>query len=281
MGGKDENEGEDGGLVARRREFLDTYFRKGAEFAQELLHDNEALRYRLLQLEEEVGAARAAAPPSATVRELLERIEQLERDKGSLIGRCTEIELQGRDFTERYHEIEKENNDLANLYIASSQLQAALDLRELCATIVEILLNLVGAKVFALMFCADEDGTLGVLVSEGIAPAEVPAVPRGQGIIGQVAESGRVYHTAAVPAALDLAHPVVCIPLRLRQRVVGVVPIWGYLTQKQGLVDVDFQLFDLLSVNAAPALNAARLARVPSDGRLRLADLRACLEETA
>jgi hypothetical protein len=280
MGGKDENEGEEGGLVARRREFLDSYFRKGAEFAQELLHDNEALRYRLLQLEQDVAAARAAAPPSAAVRELLERIEQLEREKESLLGRCSEIELQGRDFTERYHEIEKENNDLANLYIASTQLQAALDVRELCGTIVEILLNLVGAKVFALMFGAEEQRTLGVLVSEGIAPATVPTVRWGEGIIGQVAASGRVYHEAGVPVALDLAHPVVCIPLRLRQRVVGVVPIWSYLTQKQGLVDVDLQLFDLLSVNAAPALNAARLARGPSDGRLQLAELRACLEDT-
>ena len=280
MGGKDENEGEDSGLVARRREFLDTYFRKGAEFAQELLHDNEALRYRLLQLEEELGAVRSVAPPSAAVRELLERIEQLEREKQSLVGRCAEIELRGRDFTDRYHEIEKENNDLANLYIASFQLQAALDVRELCATIIEILLNFVGAKVFALMFYAD-DGRLEALVSEGIAPTDVPPVPAGQGIIGEVAQSGRAFHAAGVPPALDLAHPAVCIPLRLRQRVVGVVPIWGYLTQKRGLVEVDFQLFKLLSLNAAAALNAARLARGPSDGRLRLADLRACLEESA
>jgi hypothetical protein len=282
MGGKDENEGEDGGLVARRREFLDSYFRKGAEFAQELLHDNEALRYRLLQLEEELGAARAAAPPSATVRELLERIEQLEREKQSLIGRCAEIELQGHDFTERYHEIEKENNDLANLYVASSQLQAARDVHELCATVVEILLNLVGAKVFAVMFCEDDGGRLGVLVSEGIAPADVPPVPAGQGVIGEVAQTGRVYHAPGPPsAALDLAHPAVCLPLQLRGHVVGVVPIWCYLSQKHALVDVDFQLFDLLSLNAAPALNAARFARRPSDGRLQLADLRACLEETA
>ncbi|MBI5479332.1 MAG: GAF domain-containing protein [Deltaproteobacteria bacterium] len=279
MAGK---EGEDGGLLARRREFLDTYFRKGAEFAQELLHDNEALRYRLLQLEEELGAARSTAPPSATVRQLLERIEQLEREKESLLGRFAEIELQGRDFTERYHQIERENNDLANLYIASSQLQAALDVRELCATIIEILLNFVGAKIFALMFFEAGDGALGALVSEGIPVTQVPRVPRGEGIIGRVAQSGHAYHEGAPrPPALDLAHPAVCIPLRLRDRVVGVVPIWGYLTQKEGLVDVDFQLFDLLSLHAAPALNAARLARGPSDGRLGLADLRACLEETA
>ena len=277
MAGK---EGDDQGLLARRREFLDTYFRKGAEFAQELLHDNEGLRYRVLQLEEELSAARSPAPPSATVRELLQRIEQLEREKESLVGRMAEVELQGRDFTDRYHEIERENNDLANLYIASSQLQAALDVRELCATLIEILLNFVGAKVFALMFREKGEGSLAALVSEGIALEQVPRVKRAEGIIGRVAEGGITYREGEFrPAAIDLARPAICLPLRLRDRVVGVVPIWGYLTQKQGMVDVDFQLFELLSLHAAPALNAARLAGRPADGELWLADLRACLEE--
>jgi hypothetical protein len=279
MGAK---EGEDSGLLARRREFLDTYFRKGAEFAQELLHDNEALRFRQLQLEEELAAAKASAPPSATVRELLLRIEQLEREKESLLGRVAEIERQGHDFTERYHEIEKENNDLANLYIASSQLQAALDVRELCATVIEILLNFVGAKVFAVMLFEDGEGALGALVSEGIDPAQIPRVRRGAGVIGEVAASGRAHH-GEVPRspAADLARPAACIPLRLRDRVVGVIPIWSYLAQKQALVDVDFQLFDLLSLHAAPALVAARLARGPANGEPRLADLRASLDEPA
>jgi hypothetical protein len=279
MSGKD---GEDLGLLAKRREFLDTYFRKGAEFAQELLHDNEALRFRVLQLEQELSTARSPAPPSATVRELLQRIEQLERERQSLLGRVEEIELQGRDFTDRYHQIERENNDLANLYIASSQLSAALDVRELCATVIEILLNFVGAKVFALLFFEAGETTLGALVSEGIPRAQVPRVARGEGIIGEVAATGRAYHGEVSRAGpLDLARPAVCIPLRVRDRVVGVVAIWAYLTQKEGLVDVDFQLFDLLSLHTAPALNAARLAGGPSDGRLELADLRACLEETA
>jgi hypothetical protein len=277
-----DKEGEELGLLARRREFLDTYFRKGAEFAQELLHDNEGLRYRVLQLEEELSTARSSAPPSATVRELLQRIEQLEGERQSLLGRIAEVELQGRDFTDRYHEIERENNDLANLYIASSQLAAALDVRELCATIIEILLNFVGAKVFALMFREPGDGALAALVSEGIDRQRVPRVARGAGIIDQVAQDGRTYRDGEFrPPTLDLARPAVCLPLRLRDRVVGVVPIWGFLAQKPGLVDVDFQLFELLSLHAAPALNAARLAGRPFDGELSLADLRPCLEESA
>jgi len=277
MGGKD---GEDGGLLAKRREFLDTYFRKGAEFTQELLHDNEALRYRLVELEEQLSAARSAAPPSSTVRELLERIEQLEQEKETLLGRFREIELQGHDFAERFREIERENNDLANLYIASSQLHAALDVRELCATIIEILLNFVGAKTFAVLIQEAPGGRYGALVAEGIAVAAVPAATPGDGVMGEVATKGHRYYDGVFrPPALDLARPAVCLPLLLRHRVVGLLPIWGFLPQKSGLVDVDRELCKLLSSHAAPALNAARRVARPAEGELLLADLRACLEE--
>jgi hypothetical protein len=277
MGGQD---GEDSGLLAKRREFLDTYFRKGAEFTQELLHDNEGLRYRLVKLEEELATARSAAPPSATVRELLTRIEQLEREKDLLLGRFREIELQTHDFAERFHEIERENNDLANLYIASSQLHAALDVRELCATIIEILLNFVGAKSFAVLIQEQPGGPHGVLVTEGIPPERVSAVVPGQGIMGEVVASGQRYYDGVFrPPVVDLTQPAVCLPLLLRDHVVGVLPVWGFLSQKDGLVDVDRELCKLLSLHAAPALNAARLVRRPAEGDLRLADLRACLEE--
>src|SRR5439155_3297057 len=78
-------------------------FNKGKEFTEELLRENQRLRYRLATIEGEV--------------------KQLEE-------RFHEIEAENKDFAARYVEIEEQNNNLANLYVASYQLHSTLDFRE-------------------------------------------------------------------------------------------------------------------------------------------------------
>jgi cell division protein FtsB len=259
-------ERDDVGLLAKRREFLDTYFRKGAEFAQELLHDNERLRFRIAQLEEELATARPASPSSAAIRELLERIERLEAEREALASRFREVEDLNRDFEARYGEIERENNDLANLYIASSQLNAALEPADILATVIEVVLNFVGAKVFAVLWRGDE-GAFEALAAEGIDPAAVPRLGLGDGPVAEALRTGRVWAEPEVRRGpVDLAHPVVCVPLTLRHEIAGAIVIWGFLAQKEALANVDFELFKLLGLQVAPALKAARLCGAPEDG---------------
>ena len=57
----------------------------------------------------------------------------------------------------------------------------------------------------------------------------------------------------------DLQHPAVVVPLHIASRVVGVLVIWDLLQQKNGLQDVDFELFNLLGGQAGAALQAAKL----------------------
>ena len=78
----------------------------------------------------------------------------------------------------------KENERLASLYVAASQLHSTLDPFELQQIIVEILLNFVGAKVFALL-APDDEGMLGPLITEGIAAAAVPRREAGSGRRGR------------------------------------------------------------------------------------------------
>ena len=40
-------------LVESKREFIETFFKRGAEFTEELMRENEKLRFRVVQLEEE------------------------------------------------------------------------------------------------------------------------------------------------------------------------------------------------------------------------------------
>jgi hypothetical protein len=255
-------------LAASKREFIETFFKRGAEFTEELMRENERLRYRVVELEEErraLATRREETPgsPQATLRELVARIEALETERDTLLNRFRGVERENQDFHSRYHDIERENNNLANLYVASFQLHSTLDLREVTQIILEILLNFVGAKTFAIQLVDDERGLLRTLAAEGVERARVPERAAREGEVGQVIATGLPFfdeaRLRARPAPADLAHPAVAVPLRIRERVVGVILIWDLLSQKSTLADVDYELFNLLAAHAAAALQGAKL----------------------
>jgi len=256
-------------LAQSKREFIETFFKRGAEFTEELMRENEKLRFRVVQLEEErralVTASTVADKPGAgALRELVARIEQLEAEREGLMSRFAGVERMNHDIYERYHDIERENNNLANLYVASFQLHSTMELRELTQIILEILLNFVGAKTFAIQLVDDDHGKLRTLAAEGVARDRVPQGPVGEGRVGEVIKSGHHYIDGErLRARADLAHldrPVIVVPLKIRDRVVGVVIIWDLLSQKTALADVDYELFNLLAAHAASALQGAWLA---------------------
>jgi hypothetical protein len=252
-------------LVESKREFIETFFKRGAEFTEELMRENEKLRFRVVQLEEERRILSSGAPvdkPGAgALRELVGRIEQLEVEREQLLSRFAGVERENRDFSDRYHDIERENNNLANLYVASFQLHSTLDLRELTQIILEILLNFVGAKTFAIQLVDDEHGTLRTLAAEGVERARVPAGAASEGRVGEVVRGGSPFIDGErLRARADLERPVIVVPLKIRDKVVGVIVIWDLLAQKTALADVDYELFNLLAAHAASALQGAWLA---------------------
>ena len=58
-----------------------------------------------------------------------------------------------------YVEIEEENNNLANLYVASYQLHSTLDSSEVLKVVLEIVINLIGAEIFCGLRLRREDAT--------------------------------------------------------------------------------------------------------------------------
>jgi hypothetical protein len=253
-------------LAQSKKEFIETFFRRAADFTEELIRENERLRYRVVQLEElerrQSGADETKAGSGAALRELVSRIEILENERNELLSRFRGVEAANHDYVSRYHEIERENNNLANLYVASHQLHSTMDLREVTQIILEILLNFVGAKTFAIQLVDDDRGQLRTLAAEGIAREQVPSGPV-QGKIAEVIASAAAYFDQE--RLRDRAHlgqldrPVIIVPLRIREKVVGVVVIWDLLSQKTHLADVDYELFDLLGGHAACALTGAKL----------------------
>jgi GAF domain-containing protein len=53
--------------------------------------------------------------------------------------------------------------------------------------------------------------------------------------------------------------PLACVPLRLGDRVIGVICVFGLLVQKDDFEPVDYELFHLLATQAATALYASGL----------------------
>ncbi len=266
---------EDLSLHGKAEEFLQI-FKKGAEFTQQLLKENERLRYRLLQLENAQGNPASPVPMEDRTRELVRRIEELEHEKRDILDRIRQVEEENQDFATRYVEIEAENNNLANLYIASHQLHSTLDFKDVLQIITEIVINLIGAEEFAILLQDEKTGVLQAVACEGLDRDEIPPVSLESGIIGQVTRSGENYFVADVSSdAKDLSQPVVCIPLKIKDHVIGVLVIYKLLTQKKKFAQVDYELFTLLAGHAATAIFGAKLY---SDSERKLSTIQGFLD---
>lgn len=245
--------------ASRAEEFLQL-FKKGAEFTQELLKENERLRYRILQLEQ--VQQKTTPPPTPDSQALLKRVAELEAEKEDILRRIQRVEAENHDFAERYIDIETENNNLANLYIASYQLHSTLDSKEVLQVIMEIIINLIGAEEFAILLLDEKTGLLQAVATEGIDRETFPklTVGPGTGIIGEHVMSGESYFIAdGEECSGEVTSPMVCIPLKIKEQVIGALVIYKLLEQKTGFAAVDYELFTLLAGHAATAIFSSRL----------------------
>jgi transcriptional regulator with GAF, ATPase, and Fis domain len=249
---------EDKGKV-RAEEFLQI-FKKGADFTQDLLKENERLRFQILQLQE----GQANSPPTDSqdkvVVKLQEKIASLEQEKLQILAQIKRVEEENADFANRYVEIENENNMLANLYIASYQLHSTLDFNEVLQIITEIVINLIGAEEFAIMLLDEKVNKLHAVATEGLQKEDIPKIELGEGIIGQMAKTGENYFIDDMDHyQKDMTNPLVCIPLKIKEHVIGVIIIYCLLEQKSRFADVDYELFTLLAGHAATAIFSSKL----------------------
>jgi transcriptional regulator with GAF, ATPase, and Fis domain len=246
-------------LFARAEEFLQA-FRKGAEFTQELLKENERLRFKVAELETS-GTPAVAAAAGTSLGALQARIAELEQERAALLARFQQVEQENKEFASRYVEIEEENNNLANLYIASYQLHSTLDFKEVTQIIQEIILNLIGAAEFAIMLLDERTNLLVPIVTEGLDDGSLPTIQLGTGTIGTVAKVGDPYFFTGELAGHEASplNPLVCIPLKIKEHVIGVIVIYKLLQQKKKFANVDYELFTLLAGHAATAIFSSKL----------------------
>src|SRR2546422_8439284 len=112
--------------------------------------------------------------------------EELLRENERLRHQLGALEEQNKDYATRYTEIEEQNNNLASLYVASYQLHSTLDFREVIHIVQEILLDLVGAKSFAILLLDESTNELRSVACDGedlVPGIESISTHLGEGIL--------------------------------------------------------------------------------------------------
>ena len=235
-------------------------FNKGKEFTEELLRENQRLRYRVASLETEA----ASGASSDEVRRLRDQITQLTEENRRIAQRFREVEEENKDFANRYIEIEEQNNNLANLYVASYQLHSTLDFREVIQIVQEIIINLVGAEAFSILLLDEKTNELKSIAYEGedVMPGVDKISTRlGEGILGTVAKTGESYYINQDidGGAITIDKPLAAVPLKIKEHVIGLIVIYKLLQQKDAFSAVDYELFSLLAAHAATAIFSSKL----------------------
>jgi nitrate/nitrite-specific signal transduction histidine kinase len=189
---------------------------------------------------------------------MTQKLEFLER-------RFSRVEAENKDFAQRYVEVEEQNESLANLYVASHRLHSTLDSAEVVQCIKEILLDMIGSEDFGLFVLDDETDELVRAGHEGdtAGRAEKARITIGEGIEGLAAIRGESFFG-------DLASRETCasVPLKIKDRVIGVITIYELLPHKKNLTQLDRKLLELLAGHAASALISSKLYGM-ADRKLR------------
>ena len=153
--------------VNRKAENFLELFNKGKEFTEELLRENQRLRYRIAALE-----SAASGGVQEEVQRLRDQLQQLVEENRRILERYRQVEAENKDFANRYIEIEEQNNNLANLYVASYQLHSTLDFQEVLHIVMEIVINLIGAEIFSIMLLDEKTSELAAVATEGAGVPE-------------------------------------------------------------------------------------------------------------
>lgn len=233
------------------------------QFIEETLRENERLRALTVRLEGERMRA------GDQILELKELIAKLQMQQVRQQQQMSQAESENQRFSVEFSEIEQQNSNLANLYVASYRLNASLDRREVLQVMQEVIINLIGSEELAIFELDAPRHVLKLIASFGIEEQGLTELPLDDSPIARAALSGDMFlnepppkHDSWPPHSLTAV-----IPLKVEGRVIGAIAIFRLLPQKQGLASVDRELFALLGSHAAMALYCSGLHARLGGGR--------------
>lgn len=165
---------------------------------------------------------------------------------------------------------QRKAEEMAFLYNVARTLSASLNLEKVLTNIMEQVEEMLEVEAGSLMLADPATGDLVFQIALGDKATEIKPfrVPKGQGISGEVAQTGRPLVIADVEnderhfKALDektnfVTRNILCVPLVLHDQVIGVLQI---LNKKAGtFTESDVDLLSSIASYAAIAIENARL----------------------
>ena len=188
-----------------------------------------------------------------------EELASRHEEHSALMRRLTEVEVENQRVAAQFLDIETQNTNLANLYVASYQLRSSLKRADVLAVIKEIIVNLIGSEDFTIFERARrEERLVFVDCFDGRRPHDDAGIRFGDGIIGTVASTGQPY--IATGERARQSGITACVPLKVEGAVAGVIAIFSLLPQKLSVLEaIDHELLDLLAAHAGVALYCSGL----------------------
>jgi hypothetical protein len=203
-----------------------------------------------------------ARPPAAQTNESArDRLDRCQAEVVRLRRRAEAAEAANHRMAAEHAELAEGLSVLTRLWVAASALHEAADENAALRALEEVMINLAGTEEFGVFEM--EGGLLVPVHAFGVADARLrPHAPAG--VVARVVGSGDAWRADSPhPDSSDdpdaPCAPVACIPLRMGERVAGVVVVWSFLPQKLAFEPFDVELYALLANRAAPALRASRL----------------------
>lgn len=213
------------------------------EMVAALESDRSRLQIEKIRLQEQLMNLR---------EELGQRIDE----HSALVRRLYEVQRESESVSARFLDIETQNTNLANLYVAGYQLHGSLDRTRVLEAIKEIVVNLIGSEDFAVFERHGE--RLHMIEWFEDPPAAFRDLRVGEGIVGKVVATGETF--VAKDDHGRGAGIIACVPLQVEDRIIGAIAIFGLLPQKQqGLEALDEELLALLASQAGIALYCTAL----------------------
>lgn len=249
---------------ARSEEYVLQVRENTQKYIGALIEENERLRSLVNDLEEQ----RQQTDRRLGIAE--SELGRIESERRNLAERIDQIEVESQDLLIQFQEVERQNSDLASLYVASYRLHETIKRSEVIAVIEEIVVNMIGSEELAIFELDDESGKLILLDSLGIDPndlervtLDVSRIDGAAGVLQQVVATGQRYvvESGDGKAVEKNSGLTACVPLVLDGKVIGAIAVFRLLDQKESkLAPLDFELFDLLATHAASALYCSERA---------------------
>ncbi len=207
--------------------------------------DNLRLLQEVARLEKEVSTLRRQS------RREQEAYDDLERQ-------LSDVEGENRRISRQFLEFSLQNVYLASLYAASSCLHETEERHEVLEVIRDIVVHLIGSRELAI-FELDAAGlVLELAYASGLEAEGLDRIPVGEGLLGEVARTGEPYVAGLCDASRQRPEEALLsagIPLKVGERIAGVIAVFRLLPQKAGAFDqLDHKLFDLLARQAGTSL---------------------------